>query len=137
MLFCPLYVPIPIIVKVGFSHDLVNVFDRAADLTKAIKWGCFLPICIVAVPFAYRLEKWFHRACKPVQVSVFKGSGSTETYPAPLGIPVLLFMSLVWAGYFWAVGEVCGFDGISWYWSFLAGIWGTIADVAGCIGIAV
>ena len=129
MLFCPLYVPIPIIVKVGFSHDLVNVFDRASDLTKAIKWGCFLPICIVAVPFAYRIEKWFHRRCKPVQVAVFKGSGSTETYPSPIALPVLAFMLFVWGLYFWAAGRAFGFDGLSWYRSFLIGLYLTFKQI--------
>lgn len=131
MLFCPLYLPVPLIVKVGFSHDLTNVFDRAIDLTKAVGWGCFLPICFAPVPFAYRLEKWFHRTCKPVQVQIFKGSGSTETYPSPVGIPVFAFLSAVLLGegalLAWTVGKLTETDGLEWYACFLKVLWGWAA----------
>lgn len=132
MLFCPLYLPIPLIVKVGFSHDLTNVFDRAMDLTKAVKWGCFLPILFAPVPFAYRLEKWFHRTCKPVQVPIFKGSGSTETYPSPVGVPVFGFLLAVLllygAAVAWAVGKMTEKDGIGWYACFLQVLWGWVVS---------
>lgn len=127
MLFCPLYIPIPLIVKVGFSHDLTNVFDRAIDLTKAIKWGCFIPIFFAPIPFAYRIEKWFHRKCKPIQIAIFKGSGSTETYPSPVGVPVFVFLAaaliLEGAAISWAAGKMIGQNGLKWYWYFLTTIY--------------
>lgn len=121
IIYVMVYFPFPLIWKIGFAQD--NVFARAAALDKEV-WGFFQPVCFIFVPFAHRIEKWFHRKLKFLNVRFYKGNGSTETYLFPAAIPVLAFMLCWWGVCVWAIGRVFGFDGIAWYVCFLKVLWG-------------
>lgn len=126
ILYLMLHFPFVWFVKIGFAHT--SAIKRAAALDKAVI-GVFVPIGIVAIPFAYPVEQWFHRKLKILKFRFYKSDGSTETFFFPAAVPVLVFMVLVWGVYFWAAGAVFGFDGLDWYCDFLRGIWETIKDV--------
>ena len=128
ILYLMIHFPFVWWVKIGFAHT--SAIKRAAALDKAV-FGFFVPVGIVAIPFAYAVEQWFHRRFKWLQIRWYRGDGSTETFWLPAGIPVLAFMVLVWGCYFWAAGAMCGFDGLDWYCDFLRGIFETLKDAAG------
>ena len=113
-------------VKIGFAHT--SAIKRAAALDKAV-FGVFVPVCAVAIPFAYAVEQWWHRKFKWLRFRFYKGDGSTETFWLPAGIPVLAFMAIVWGVYAWILGQIFDFNGVDWYIDFLKGIWLTLRDV--------
>ena len=114
------YFPLPIFWKIGFAHD--SVMNRAAALDKEV-FGFFFPVCWIYIPFAHRIEKWFHRTFKALNTRVlYRGNGATEIYWLPAAMPVLAAMLLWWGVCFWIAGMVFGFDGIDWYQDFLRGL---------------
>ena len=113
-------------VKIGYAHT--SAVKRAAALDKAV-FGVFIPIGILVIPFAYTVEQYFHRLCRRLRFRFYRADGSTETFWLPAALPVLAFMLFVWGLYFWAVGRAFGFDGLSWYRSFLLGLWLTFKQV--------
>lgn len=127
ILYLFIHFPFVCFCKIGFAHT--SAIKRAAALDKAV-FGLFVPVCAVAIPFAYPVEQWFHRKFKALRFRFYRGDGSTETFWLPAAVPVLLFMSLVWGLYWWAAGAMFGFDGLDWYLDFLRGIWGTLKIAA-------
>ena len=113
-------------VKIGYAHT--SAVKRAAALDKAV-FGVFIPIGILVIPFAYTVEQYFHRLCRRLRFRFYRADGSTETFWLPAALPVLAFMLFVWGLYFWAAGRAFGFDGLSWYRSFLLGLWLTFKQV--------
>jgi hypothetical protein len=118
--------------KIGFAH--YSFVKRAVALDKAV-WGMFIPVGVIIIPFAYPVEQWFHRKCKPLQFRFYKGDGSTETFWFPVAVPVYLCMSLVWFLYFYFAGKMFHFDGshyfvafMQWQWMFLQALWLTLKD---------
>ena len=113
-------------VKIGYAHT--SAVKRAAALDKAV-FGVFIPIGILVIPFAYTVEQYFHRLCRRLRFRFYRADGSTETFWLPAALPVLAFMIFIWGLYFWAAGKAFGFDGLSWYRSFLLGLWLTFKQV--------
>jgi len=113
-------------VKIGYAHT--SAVKRAAALDKAV-FGVFIPIGILVIPFAYTVEQYFHRLCRRLRFRFYRADGSTETFWLPAALPVLAFMLFVWGLYFWVAGKAFGFDGLSWYRSFLLGLWLTFKQV--------
>lgn len=129
MLFCPLWLPIPLVFKIGFTNDFGTLVRREQALDKEVVWGDFVTLCIVVVPFAHRIEKWFHRKFKPLKLRVYKGNGSTETYNPIAGVIAGVAMLGYWWGVSGLVGYWCGFDGLEWFWLFLKSAWGILLNI--------
>lgn len=116
IIYLMVHLPFVWIWKIGFAHD--SVTNRAKALDKEV-FGFFLPVCFIVVPFAYRLEQWFHRTFKSLKIRFYKGSGSTETYLFIAAIPALAGMLLVWGIEFAIAGYIFKFNGLSFYWEFI------------------
>ena len=126
ILYLMIHFPFVWWVKIGYAHT--SAVKRAAALDKAV-FGVFIPIGILVIPFAYTVEQYFHRLCRRLRFRFYRADGSTETFWLPAALPVLAFMLFVWGLYFWAAGRAFGFDGLSWYRSFLLGLWLTFKQV--------
>ena len=126
ILYLMIHFPFVWWVKIGYAHT--SAVKRAAALDKAV-FGVFIPIGILVIPFAYTVEQYFHRLCRRLRFRFYRADGSTETFWLPAALPVLAFMLFVWGLYFWAAGKAFGFDGLSWYRSFLLGLWLTFKQV--------
>lgn len=126
ILYLMIHFPFVWWVKIGYAHT--SAVKRAAALDKAV-FGVFIPIGILVIPFAYTVEQYFHRLCRRLRFRFYRADGSTETFWLPAALPVLAFMLFVWGLYFWVAGKAFGFDGLSWYRSFLLGLWLTFKQV--------
>ena len=126
ILYLMIHFPFVWWVKIGYAHT--SAVKRAAALDKAV-FGVFIPIGILVIPFAYTVEQYFHRLCRRLRFRFYRADGSTETFWLPAALPVLAFMIFIWGLYFWAAGKAFGFDGLSWYRSFLLGLWLTFKQV--------
>ena len=126
ILYLMIHFPFVWWVKIGYAHT--SAVKRAAALDKAV-FGVFIPIGILVIPFAYTVEQYFHRLCRRLRFRFYRADGSTETFWLPAALPVLAFMIFIWGLYFWAAGKAFGFDGLSWYRSFLLGLYLTFKQV--------
>lgn len=82
----------PLIVKIGISR---NTAYREQRISQTINGDART---IVAIPmlFAYPIEQWIHRVCKPLHRPQ-EGSGGTEWFWFPAGIFALVVMVVMFA----------------------------------------
>ena len=118
--------------KIGFAH--YSVLKRTSALDRAV-FGLFIPVGIIIIPFAYPVEQWFHRKFSWFHFRFYKGDGSTETYWFVVAPVVYLVMSIVWLAQFYVAGKCLGFDGVSyfqtfmeWKWMFVCAVWEVLKD---------
>lgn len=128
ILYLMIHFPFVWWIKIGFAHT--SAIKRAAALDKAV-FGFFVPVGIVAIPFAYAVEQWFHRRFKWLQIRWYRATAARKRFGYRQAYP--FWRLWFWFGgcYFWAAGAMCGFDGLDWYCDFLRGIFETLKEAAG------
>lgn len=78
--------------KVGITSLHIGASKRAKNIDRKM-FGFPLPIMILPVPFAYRIEQEMHRIMSGFQTRFYTGDGSSEWFiiaPILFAVPVML-----------------------------------------------
>lgn len=84
--------------KVGITSFHIGAKKRAAGINREMP-GIPIPIMVLLVPGAYRIEQEMHRILKVWSIRFYKGDGASEWFfvsPLLFTVPVML---TVWAAY--------------------------------------
>ena len=102
LLYCLIHIPCIWRFKVGITSLNIGALKRAADIGKEM-FGFPLPIMVLPIIGAYKIEKRMHRVMRPWKTVFYNGSGKSEWFIlAPLFFTVPIMLA-VWGLYLYAI----------------------------------
>jgi len=90
--------PLVIFFKVGITSLSIGAKGRAKSIDREMP-GVPIPIFILPLPGAYRVEQALHHILKKTKVVFYKGSGCTEWFLLSPLFVVLPIMIMIWGLY--------------------------------------
>lgn len=107
LLYCLIHIPFFWKFKVGITSLHIGAKKRAANIDKEM-FGFPVPIMVVPVPGAFKIEQEMHRIMRRFNTRFYNGSGKREWFNiAPLFFTVPIQIA-IWGLYLVGIDAVCG-----------------------------